>query len=75
MVVVAALPRRLRRLALVAGLAKAVVFEAKGPTGPPAPLRGHAVSAAASIVVGVGWTAGAWAAWARSLGRARRRSS
>jgi succinoglycan biosynthesis protein ExoA len=64
-VVIASLPRRLRQLALVAGLAKAVVFEVKGPTGPPAPLRGHLVSVLASAAVGGGWTAGAWSALLR----------
>jgi succinoglycan biosynthesis protein ExoA len=60
--VVAVLPRPLRRVALLGVAALAVVFEVKGPSGPPARLRGHVVSGVASVAVGAGWSVGAWGA-------------
>jgi glycosyltransferase involved in cell wall biosynthesis len=69
----ALLPRPWRRLATAAAATGAVVFEVRGPTGPPAPLRAHAVSLVASAAVGAGWTTGAWQTLlSRGRGRGRR---
>jgi hypothetical protein len=57
---VAALPHPWRRVAALVAAAGVAAFELRGPTGPPAPLRGHVVSLMASAAVGAGWTSGAW---------------
>lgn len=60
LVAIATLPPAWRRAAGLAAAAGVAAFELRGPSGPPAPLRGHVVSLLASAAVGAGWTTGAW---------------
>lgn len=58
----ALLPPRARTVAVLAAGAGAIAFEVKGSPRPRGSVGAHAVSLAASAVIGAGWSAGAWSA-------------